>query len=132
MAVKKKAKKGPVAPKKPAKKAVKKTVKKTTKKKSKNKIEVSIIRKYNQEVPYELHFVLSDGRRVKNIFELIDTLDNMNDEIFRFHVGDQNNDFSNWLSDVFDEKQLANKLKRMTSKIEAQNVLLKHLIEKLK
>lgn len=112
--------------------AKKKTVKKKTKvAKKDDKIEVSIIRQYNKEAPFESHFVLTDGRRIKTIFELIDILDNMSDEIFKFHVSTERNDFSNWIEGVFNEEELAKKIGTLSSRLETQNELLKHLIKKL-
>jgi hypothetical protein len=107
-----------------------KKVKKVVKKQPK-KMEVSVIRQFNQEVPYELHFVLADGRRLKNIFELIDVLENMSDEVFCAHVTGEKNDFANWINEVIKEDSLAEKIRKLDSRLETQNALLKHLLLKL-
>lgn len=110
----------------------KKVAKKKKATKESKKMEISVIRQYSKEVPYELNFVMTDGRRLKNIFELIDVLDNMNDDMFKYHVNEKNNDFSNWIEGVLEEKDLAKKIKNLSTRIETQNTLLKHLINQLK
>lgn len=100
--------------------------------KPKDNIEVTVRRKILGEAPAEMHFKLADGRKVKSIFELIDVLDNMSDDIFRHHVNEFRNDFSSWVKDVFEEPALANDLIRANDRINAQVCLLKRLINELK
>ena len=114
-------------------KKVKKKKIERKKKISKNKnVEISVIRKFNKEAPEEMHFSLNDGRKIKTIFELIDMLDNIDDNIFTHHVSKDKNDFAEWIKHVFGFHELSEQIRDLSSRIETQNSLLKHLSHKLK
>lgn len=61
-------------------------------------------------VPAENAFVLFNGPKINNLYELSEALENMKDTSFRHHVTGQKNDFSNWLRDVIGDNELAAKL----------------------
>ncbi len=85
-----------------AKKAVAKTAKKKpAKPKTKRQVYVKVKTKLLGEAPQEYEFYLNDGRRLGSVFELVDALETMSDEIFREHVTEAKNDFSSWIKDVF-------------------------------
>ena len=69
-----------------------------------------------QEAPgTEQYFYLHNGIPIKNLAELIDQLVNMDQELFHYHVNPENNDFANWVRDVFGEKELARRMKMSRS-----------------
>jgi len=69
-----------------------------------------------QEAPtMEQYFYLHNGIPIKNLAELIDQLVDMGQELFNHHVNPENNDFANWIRDVFGEKELARRLKMSRS-----------------
>lgn len=71
----------------------------------KNKVDI------NQEAEYtENYFYLNNGTPLKSIAELIDQLVNMDQELFNHHVSKKNNDFANWIRDVFSKKELARRM----------------------
>jgi len=122
----KNAKKAKKAKKMPAKK---KSVKpKHIKKQAYIKIKSQIL----GEAPQEYEFFLSDGRKLKSVYELIDALETMNDDLFGQHVNKAKNDFSNWIKDVFKEPSVAKELKRIEDKIETQKLLMRRLIQAAK
>ncbi|MFT4303846.1 MAG: DUF5752 family protein [Candidatus Woesearchaeota archaeon] len=96
------------------------------------RIEVTVEKKIPGEVPEKYHFYLNDGRRLKDLYELIDALDSMSDEVFKYHVNESKNDFSNWIKEVMDDQTLAEDLKEVESKVEAQLKLLKHIVRKIR
>lgn len=64
-----------------------------------------------QEAPSTQHyFYLNNGKKLKNIAELMESLKDMDQDLFSFHVNEQNNDFSSWIRDVFGEKELARRI----------------------
>jgi len=127
---KKKAKKAKrVVKKKAARKPVKKKV---AKPKAKKKVYVKIKSQILGEAPQECEFYLSDGRRLKSVYELIDALESMNDGLFKEHVNKTKNDFSSWIKDVFKEPSIAKDLKKIQGRIETQKALMKKLIEAAK
>ena len=67
----------------------------------------------------EYIFWCHDGRTVKNTQELAETLKNMNDDTFVFHVNANNNDFSNWVSDIIQDKKLARDLSKALDQAQA-------------
>ena len=65
----------------------------------------------NQDIPSTQHyFYLNNGKKLKNIAELMESLKYMDQDLFSFHVNKQNNDFANWIRDVFGEKELARRI----------------------
>jgi hypothetical protein len=123
------------ARKKPAKaKAGKKAVSKAKKKKPAKGAKVYIKIKSNilGEAPQEFEFYLQDGRKLKSVYELVDALESMSDDLFSQHVSEMHNDFSNWIKDVFKEPNVAKEIEKVHDRIEAQKVLIRRLIEAAK
>jgi hypothetical protein len=70
-------------------------------------IQSSHAKKLFVELPEDKKFWLLDGRKISNLNELRNELEIMSESIFVHHVNDYRNDFSTWVKDVFDEKELA-------------------------
>ena len=108
---------------------------KTNSKDSPNKqlqrLEVIIRKKVLGEAPVEHHFVVADGKKLKNIIELADALETMSEEIFRHHVNEYKNDFSNWVKDVFYDHSLAEDISRAKNRLETQIAVLRRLVKEL-
>jgi hypothetical protein len=83
------------------------------------------------EAPKEKVFYLADGRKVKSLLELTEALENMSEDVFRHHVSAARNDFSNWINDVFKDKELAQDIKGVRDRADAEIRLLKHFVKKL-
>ncbi|MFH1073438.1 MAG: hypothetical protein V1743_08475 [Nanoarchaeota archaeon] len=62
------------------------------------------------EAPEDKHFVLRNGKKLRNIWDLMKSLEKMNDEIFSYHVTPYKNDFCAWIYHVFNEVELARML----------------------
>jgi hypothetical protein len=73
-------------------------------------------------------FYLNDGKRVDSIIQLAYVLDRIDDNVFRSHVCDERNDFSRWVEDIFGDKKLSKKLRNANDRLDAQIVVLKHLV----
>jgi hypothetical protein len=114
------------------KKAVKKVAKKKAPAKAKKKVFVKISSNILGEAPQEMEFYLSDGRRLKSVFELVDALEHMSEDMFKEHVNEMKNDFSSWMSDVFKEPNIAKEMKKIQDRIETQKMLMKRLIDAAK
>lgn len=110
------------------KKAVKKAKKKAPAK-AKRQVYVKISKKVLGEAPEEFEFYLQDGQKLKSVYELVDALEHMSDDIFKQHVNEGKNDFSSWIKDVFEEPSVAKELNNVQDRIEMQKVLMKKLIE---
>lgn len=106
------------------KKSTKKTAKKPT-------IHVTITRKVLGKAPKHYSFHLHDGRKVRSIYELVDELETMTEETFKQYVTDAENHFANWIEHVFEEKNLADEMRKIKNRMETQRTLLKHLVREL-
>lgn len=120
-AVKKAVKRKSASSKKKA--AVKKSVK------PKTILRVKVSSKILGEAPIEHEFVLGDGRRLKTIYELVDALGSMHEDLFKEHVSAEKNDFCNWLRDVFDERKFAKDMHKIQDKIKLQRHLMKRVVD---
>jgi hypothetical protein len=74
---------------------------------------------------------LCDGRKVKSGKELADILQLINDDMFKYHVTDSKNDFSNWINDVFGEPELAKRMRSARNRFEMSIELYRSMFEKL-
>ena len=104
---------------------------KSSSKKLLQSVEVIIKKKVLGEAPEEHHFIVADGRKLKNIIELADALETMSEEIFRHHANEFKNDFSAWVKDVFYDHSLADDISRAKNRLETQIVVLRRLIKEL-
>ena len=77
------------------------------------------------------HFVLRDGRHIRNLLDLADAMDEMTDEIFFHHVNDFKNDFAAWVSEVFEDHDLSERLSKVKTRHRHQIEILKHEIKRL-
>lgn len=119
---------------KKTKKSSSKSNKKSSVKKIQSKdadIALIITNKLGKNIAEEQFFYLKDGKVLKNVLDLINAFDEMNDEIFSHHVNIDNNDFSNWICNVLEEEQLANEIKEIVDKVEMHHKLLKHTFKKI-
>jgi hypothetical protein len=73
---------------------------------------------FSKEVEGNLCFFLQDGRVLKSINELLETLKSLGDDVFTYHVNVERNDFANWVKEVFKAKALALKIKKCTGREE--------------
>lgn len=60
-----------------------------------------------KSVPDQYVFYLCDGKVLRNLNDLINSLDKMVDDVFNFHANKDKNDFSNWIRDVISEPELS-------------------------
>lgn len=74
-------------------------------------------------------FWTTDGKIIANLVELRDTLAGMTDEVFSYHVNSERNDFSNWIADVLDDRDLAQSIKTARKPRTAQLVVVRRLKE---
>ena len=95
-------------------------------------VQVTVQKKQYGQAPQEFKFYLRDGRELQSVYDLIDSLDTMSDDVFFHHVNPERNDFANWLEGVFEEKTLAEEMRQIRGKLDTQVKLLKHVIQKLR
>ncbi len=76
-------------------------------------------------------FVLVNGHRLKNVKELADIMEKLEDYVFEHHVTEDRNDFATWLKDVFRDIDLAKEVAGCKDKKHIQLVLYRHISHKL-
>jgi hypothetical protein len=84
-----------------------------------------------RDAPQENYFILCNGKPVKNMKELADILEELEDHVFNYHVSSNKNDFATWIKDVFKDLELAEKLAGVKDKQHMQLVIYKHITHKL-
>ncbi len=84
-----------------------------------------------KDAPAANYFVLCNGKPVKNVKELADLMDQIEDHVFTHHVSGVRNDFSAWVKDIFKDAELAQKIAQAKDKKHFQLVVYKHLTNKL-
>ncbi len=60
-----------------------------------------------RDIHPELALRTKNGRRINNLYQLASELAAMDEEIFRYHVTEQRNDFANWIQHIVRDEHLA-------------------------
>ena len=76
----------------------------------------------------ENYFVLVTGVPLKNLKELANKLEHMNDWVFRHHVNHERNDFSNWIRYVLKEDELAEEIEDIYDKQIMEVMIFKYIV----
>ncbi|MGC8929468.1 MAG: ATP-binding protein [Candidatus Woesearchaeota archaeon] len=82
----------------------------------KNEIKPDKIELLKKETEPQFYFVLENGKQLKSIYDLIEELEIMSDDVFYHHVNDFKNDFENWVRFVFLNNELADKISKTKTK----------------
>ena len=83
------------------------------------------------DCPQGLEFWTCHGTIIKNIYELHDTIQGLNEYAFRYHVNKDNhkNDFAEWIIDVLGDSELAHKLAGVLDKKKYLSIIEKRIKE---
>ena len=76
------------------------------------------------DAPPDKHFWTRNGSAIKNLRELLDAIEEMDEATFRHHVDVHKNDFSEWIRHVFKDEELAADL--------SKTILRKNIIKLIK
>lgn len=87
------------------------------------------IKKVLKNAPEAKIFWTSDGKKLYNIRDLVEALEEMAEDTFRTHVNSQKNDFVQWIKLVLGEKRLARTL-RWTTTLETTIEKIREHLEK--
>jgi hypothetical protein len=79
------------------------------------------------DVPDDKRFWCQNGKLVKNLGELEKALNDMSDETFHYHSGEERSDFSKWVREVVGDGKLANDLSKAKSRIQASQAVAKRI-----
>ncbi|MBU1031085.1 MAG: hypothetical protein KKB65_07670 [Nanoarchaeota archaeon] len=84
---------------------------------------VKHLEKLERKASSENYFVLSEGRELRSLSNLRNSLKLMSEEVFSSHVNAQKNDFASWAEHVFGEKALSVRMRKANSRDELFEVL---------
>ncbi len=84
-----------------------------------------------KNAPKQNYFVLCNGKPVKNVKELAEIMDELEEHVFNHHVRADGNDFAKWVEDIFKDVKLAQKLAGLRDRKHMQLVIYKHITHKL-
>lgn len=76
-----------------------------------------------RNVKPEEYFYMHNGVVIKNLHDLVDILEIIDEETFNFHVKHTKNDFSDWIRHIFKDTILADKIKNTKTKMEMIEIL---------
>lgn len=74
-------------------------------------------------------FWANNGAVIKNLYELYNSLETMDEATFSHHVNELRNDFYNWVNDVIKDRKLADKLAGIKTKAEAAKSVKERISE---
>ncbi|NTV24031.1 MAG: hypothetical protein HGA85_06715 [Nanoarchaeota archaeon] len=77
----------------------------------------------SSDINPEYQFILSNGVKIKNLYELHDNLKDMDPQVFSHHVNPHKNDFATWVHDVMGLSELAENMKKAESREELGRVV---------
>ena len=67
-------------------------------------------------VPLKQSFWLCTNQNLRSLNTLANSLDEVNDDVFRYHVNKYKNDFSTWVRDVIGDNDFAREISRIKTK----------------
>jgi|SRR3989344_383250 len=82
------------------------------------------------KVPEQVSFWLCTNQKLFSLRELSAILMDVGDEVFRYHVNRDKNDFENWIRDVIQDRELAREIARIKTK-ETLNRKISDRVEQL-
>lgn len=93
----------------------------------KKRVSGSESRRILMKVPAQVSFWLCTNEQLRNLDELSIALKKANDEVFRYHVNRDKNDFEAWIRETIKDKELA----REISRIKTRSTLIRKLDERV-
>lgn len=85
---------------------------------------------YLGDVSADKYFWVNNGGVLKNMYELLAGLEEMDESTYSFHANSEKNDFSKWVAEVIGDTKLSNELITAKDKKSAADKVRKR-IEKL-
>lgn len=75
------------------------------------------------DIPCEYVFRCCNGHTLNNLKELKNELESMSDDHYAYHVNAENNDFTNWVRDIFKDERLAKDLQKAPNRSKAARLV---------
>ncbi len=82
----------------------------------KRKVPASVARSILARVPMQSSFWLCTNQNLRSICDVSRALEKATDDVFRYHVNRDKNDFELWIRDVIKDKDLAREIARVKTR----------------
>lgn len=84
---------------------------------------------FDADIQPEEYFRLSNGRVLKNLYELMNALKSIDEDTFKSHVNEEKNDFGNWIKHIFRDDELADSVFNLKSPGDISKAIQSRLME---
>ncbi|OIO63655.1 hypothetical protein COT48_06245 [Candidatus Woesearchaeota archaeon CG08_land_8_20_14_0_20_47_9] len=81
------------------------------------------------DVPPGQHFNIHMGSSIRNIRELAEAIDIMDERSFKHHMRDDKNDFATWVKDVIGDFELAAEMQRINTREGLVNAIKRRILD---
>ena len=75
------------------------------------------------------YFWLNEDTPIKNLYELVESLHSMGNNVFKRYVNDKKNDFAEWIKTSLNDHELASQLEKTQDKNETEALILTKLLK---
>src|SRR3989338_8213746 len=82
----------------------------------KRKVPVSVAKGILSRVPFQVSFWLCTNENLRSLADVSEALQKATDDVFRYHVNRDKNDFEAWIREVIKDKDLAREIARVKTK----------------
>jgi hypothetical protein len=76
-------------------------------------------------------FVCHNGAHLNSVKDLALALEDMDENVYRYHVTENKNDFATWISETVVEKNLAEKIGKIKNRNEMKYQIMKYILVSL-
>lgn len=82
----------------------------------KRKVSVPVAKDILSRVPFQVSFWLCTNENLRGLSDVSEALQKATDDVFRYHVNRDKNDFEVWIRDVIKDKDLAREIARVKTR----------------
>ncbi len=82
----------------------------------KRKVPAAVAKGILARVPFQVSFWLCTNENLRSLNDVYEALERANDEVFRYHVNRDKNDFEVWIREVIKDKDLAREIARVKTR----------------
>ena len=82
----------------------------------KRKVPAAVAKGILARVPFQVSFWLCTNESLRSINDVYEALERANDDVFRYHVNRDKNDFEVWIREVIKDKDLAREIARVKTR----------------
>ncbi len=79
----------------------------------------------DKDISLEKSFWTVDGKVLRNLKQTIKYLEKIKKSAYAYHINKKKNDFANWIRDVYQKKQIAEKIKKVKTPKQIANIIRK-------